>query len=80
MTNAQKKAARDASKILGWLDKQMAELCDDPMTAAMGAPVDEFYNLWEGQYRTKLCNCLDNPNNPQRIREILIDELQRFEA
>lgn len=78
LTRAQKRAAKMAAKTIGWLDRAMASLHDDPMTHAMNAPVGDFYEEWGRRYRRDLQRCLQNPNNPDRTRTLLLQELDRW--
>ena len=45
-----------ATSILNWLDAEMEVLCDDPMTSAMGAPVDDIYESWRRKHIVMLNN------------------------
>lgn len=78
MTRKQKRAARRACKVIGWLDRAMNDLCSDPMTSAMGAPVGDFYWEWSCRYRRMLNDCLEDQHNTPRVREMLMEELERF--
>jgi hypothetical protein len=78
LTHAQKKAAKLACKVIGWLDERMNCLCDDPMTHAMGAPVGDFYDAWSNQYRGMLAERLQDPNNTLQVTSMLLDEFDQF--
>lgn len=77
-SKAVRKAARRAAKVIGWLDEVMHNLCNDPMTHAMGAPVDDFYEEWSARYRRDLNDCLKDNNLPERLRTACWAELERF--
>lgn len=58
-----KKALRDAYKALTGLDEDMADLCNDPMTSAYGAPVGDFYEDWSRKYRRLQVKALERLRN-----------------
>ncbi len=35
--------AKEAQKLIGKLERDMQQLCDDPMTSTYGAPVDDIF-------------------------------------
>lgn len=78
LTKKEKRAARKACKVVGWLDRAMNDLCDDPMTAAMGVPVGDFYEDWSRRYRGMLADRMKDPDNPERIKRLLWEEYEQF--
>jgi len=78
LTKRQKRAAKRACKAVRWFDDAMSSLCDDPMTAAMGVPVDDFYRDWSARHRSQLHECLKDESNTARVRQLLLDEFDRF--
>lgn len=78
LTKAQKRAAKRAYKAVVWYDTVMSDLCSDPMTHAMGAPVGDFAEDWSRRHRKMLGECLKDENNTEQVREMLFGEFDRY--
>lgn len=78
LTDRQRRLARRAAKAIPWLDDRMDAMLDDPMTHAMGAPVDEFYEQDSARHRKMLWDLLQDPDLPARSREELEREFERY--
>lgn len=77
-TNAQKQATKRAQEAVVWFDEMMNDLCDDPMTEAMGAPVSDFAEDWNRRHRRMLADCLKDPDNTPDTRQLLLDAFERY--
>ncbi len=78
LTKKQRKLVREAYKALSWFDEQMACLCDDPMTEAMGAPVGDFAEAWSRTHRQSLSEHLQQlheANIGQVLQNYIVAEL-----
>ncbi len=71
MTKLQRRAAKRAAKAVAWFDEAMDELCNDPMTHGVGAPVGEIATEWKRRHRRQLRECLSDPNNTSVVRQML---------
>lgn len=78
LTRKQKRAARRAFKAIVWFDNAMNDLCSDPMTHAMGAPIEDFAEDWSRRHRKMLADCLDDENNTEATRQLLLDAFDRY--
>lgn len=69
---------RQAREALEYYDRQMSDLCDDPMTHAMGAPIDDFAESYERKARRLQADVLDEmreANVCRRMQMTLCDAL-----
>lgn len=78
LTREQRRLCRNAYKQLGWLDESIECLVDDPMTAAMGAPVGDFIEDWERKQRAQLSEYLRNPLLPECMRVVIWQYMERW--
>lgn len=77
-TNRQRKAIRDGYKSLFYVQDRLGPMMDDPMTAAMGAPVGDFVEKWEREARGRQGRALTQLRSlgiGDQLQEMLVEEL-----
>lgn len=73
-----RRLAGRAFKSLTYVEDRLGPLLDDPMTSAMGAPVDDFVEKWTNKARRMQADCLEEMqelNVFPRLRDMLIEAL-----
>ena len=73
----QEEVVEKARYWLGWYDEQMQCLLEDPMTSAMGAPVEDFAEDWSKRQKRELARLL--PSLPEGdVKDQVLDYFDRW--
>ena len=73
-----KAVARHAYKSLSYVEDRLGPMLDDPMTSAMGAPVEDFAEHWGREALSLQDRCLRELQKRgvyPRLQEMLVDAL-----
>jgi hypothetical protein len=78
ITKRDKKQVKRAYKVVGWFDRCMDDLCNDPMTHAMGAPIGDFASDWWARHVRQVRGMLKEPKLCSLAKVILENEISRI--